>query len=154
MPPLPRLPPGLTAIDAGRWGLWLLGKRSHIRYLKRTVTPARIRGHGLVHDMMQALMPWSVEEYPGYRKGLAFWCGVKVRTVEDWLYGKRPIPSKHAVTLAAIARTRAEQLNAVAAELEAYAAGRGSTGQLHAATWRRVRPALRRWKGSSDDGEV
>lgn len=121
MPDLERLPTGLDPVTAGRFGLWLLGKRAQHRAAKRRLTPSRVYGSALVARFAALTMPWTVEEYPGYRRFAAALCGVAVATADRWLYGNRRLPAKHARTLAALCRTKAEQYAALAADFEAHA---------------------------------
>lgn len=115
------LPPGLDPVAAGRFGLWLLGKRSHQRALKRRVTGTSVRGTAMAGRLVALLLPWTVDEYPGAKRFTAAICGVSQRTVERWFWSDVRLPPKHAATLAALCRSRAEQFAALADELEARA---------------------------------
>lgn len=70
---------------------------------------------------MTLLVPWTIEEYPGYRKFMASLCDVKVATSDQWLYGARNLPRKHARRFAEVCRQRAEAFAALAEEFEALA---------------------------------
>jgi hypothetical protein len=43
------LPPGLDPVTAGRFGLWLLGKRNHFRAMRRSVSASRVSAVVLQH---------------------------------------------------------------------------------------------------------
>ena len=111
----------MTPVQAGRLGLWLLGKRSHNKALRRTVSAKHVPTGGVVDKLQALVAPWQVYEYPGFRKILGAWTGVSWKTAKEWLYGKRALPRKHAATLAAIAEQRAAEFAALAAELRAIA---------------------------------
>ncbi len=115
------LPEGLDPVTAGRYGLWLLGVRSHNRALKRTISPKRVWGYGPLHRLATLLSPWTIEEYPGYRRFMASLCGVAIRTSDRWFYGADRLPRKHARRLAAICVERAAAYEALAKEFEAWA---------------------------------
>ena len=112
------LPPGLDPVTAGRWGLWLLGNRSHRRAQQRTVSASRVPGCGACDRFLYLLAPWRYNEYPGRMQILAETLGVRRTTVRDYLY--RPalkLPERHRVTLERIARERAAAWLALADEL-------------------------------------
>src|SRR6202022_4813473 len=44
-------PPGLDPVTAGRFGLWLLGKRNHFRAMRRSVSASRVSGCGLAASL-------------------------------------------------------------------------------------------------------
>ena len=115
------LPPGLDPVTAGRFGLWLLGRRSHERALKRRSSPSRVFGYGIIQRLATLIAPWTVEEYPGYRRFLADLCGVNIRTSDDWLYGAQSLPRIHARRLSTLSRERGEALLAISEELATWA---------------------------------
>ena len=114
---LPPLPPGLDPVQAGRFGLWLLGQRSHRRALSRTVSVSRVPNARIASRFLYLFVPWKVHEYPGGHQVLAELCGVKRHTVRDWLYTSRPIPERHRETLERICRERGLAFLALADEL-------------------------------------
>jgi hypothetical protein len=135
------LPPGVSPIDAGRAMMWLWGKRNQHAASKRRVSGTSVYGVKLASRVVALILPWRVEEYPGGIRWLAGVCGVRERVPEPWLYGKSgQLPPKHAATLAAICRTRAEQFAALADELEARAVEkpRSSRGEAKARRERRL----------------
>ena len=117
----PRLPPGVSPITAGRLGLWYLGLISHQRAIKRTVSPRGALGYGLVNQLANLVAPWTIEEYPGYRRFLSSLCGVAMKTSDRWLYGCDRLPRKHAARLGALCRERAAAFEALASEFEEWA---------------------------------
>lgn len=116
----PDLPPGLDPVQAGRFGLWLLGKRSHARALKRSVTASGVPGAGLAQRALSLIAPWRIAEYPGYLRILASICGVSTKTAEEWLYRDLVLPEKHARTLLALSETRERQFAELSAALRVH----------------------------------
>src|SRR5262249_1935833 len=88
------LPPGLDPVQAGRFGLWLWGRREHSRRLERSIFLTRVQDR---HDStvcwrgMSALLPWRVAHYPSLHRGLAELLGVSVRSARSYLW-QREIP--------------------------------------------------------------
>lgn len=117
MPGFQQLPPGLDPVTAGRFGLWLLGKRSHARAQKRTYRAVGVRGISVTGRLVNLILPWTVEEYPGYLRVLAEICGVSIRTVPHWINGTRPLPLKHCHTLLRIAEQHELDARLIAEEL-------------------------------------
>ncbi len=124
-----RLPDGLNPVQAGRFGLWLLGIRSHHRALKRSAIPDREPGCGIAHRFADLIVPWSVERYPGRSRFLADLCGVKTRTADDWFYRPHHIGARHLRFFHRFALERiaawtafAEEVGRLADEAEARAA--------------------------------
>jgi hypothetical protein len=114
----PQLPPGLTPVQAGRFGLWMLGQRSHRRALQRTVSVSRVPRGGLCDQFIHLYAPWTVNEYPGRKQILAELLGVKRSTVRDYLYRSTPrLPEKHRATLERLCRERGLAFLALADEL-------------------------------------
>lgn len=122
--PAPQLPTGLDPVTAGRFGLWLLGKRSHARAQRRSVSASRVPGCGIAHRFVALIAPWSVHEYPGRDRILPALCEVSIETARDWLYRDRMLPPKHARRMAEIARQRAVEFEDVAKALDQHAAER------------------------------
>lgn len=65
---------------------------------------------------MHLFVPWTIHEYPGPKRLLAEWLGVKRSTVDNYLY-KDKLPAKHALTLERICRERAAAFLALADDL-------------------------------------
>lgn len=116
------LPPGLDPVTAGRFGLWLLGQRSHRKALKRTFFVKRVRPASLQERFVRLIAPWRIEEYPGCDRVLPALCGVAHSTARAWLWSDKRLPRRHALTLAAICDARAAEFAALAVELRAHAA--------------------------------
>ena len=95
-----RLPQGLDPVTAGRFGLWLLGKRASVAASKRVAFPPRRDSVGSVATAVRAWLPWAIVEYPGRARWLAALCGVQTETARSWLYRGRRMPTKHADKLA------------------------------------------------------
>ena len=94
------LPPGLSPVDAGRLGLWLLGKRNHHAALKRTVHNRREYKPGLVGLWCGIAAPWRAQEYPGPYRLLAHVCGVSLSTAETWCARPSDLPARRALAMA------------------------------------------------------
>lgn len=118
------LPFGLDPVTAGRFGLWLLGKRNHLRAQRRSVSASRVPGSGLAQRFLSLTAPWTVEEYPGRRRLLAELCGVSVATTDDWLYREQRLPPRHARRLERIAALREAAWGQLRDDLAKHAAER------------------------------
>jgi hypothetical protein len=93
------LPPGLSPVEAGRIGLWLLGKRNQRAAIRRRRNTFRAYGPALINRFTRIVCPWLACEYPGAEFFISRLCGVSPRTVEGWIRG-RSLSSRHARTLA------------------------------------------------------
>ena len=115
------LPPGLDAVTAGRFGLWLLGQRNHRAALRRRRHEQRVYRPNALGRFAGLVCPWFVRSYPGAEVLISRICGVTEGTAEQRLCGQT-LPSHQARTLA----DYVERFDgpAVARELRAYAAER------------------------------
>jgi hypothetical protein len=112
------LPPGLSPILAGRYGLWLVSRRSHRAALRRTAFPKRVwRKPNFANRFTDVILPWSCAEYPGASLWLAQYLGVTPATARHWLYGKG-IPARHALRLPNHLRAYAVSALRLAEEME------------------------------------
>lgn len=122
----PPLPPGLTPVQAGRLGLWLLGKRKHLRAQRRNYHANRaLRGNRqhLARRWVGLVCRWSVDEYPGWIRGFASALGLNYPTAKTTLYrSDRTLPVRHAVRLLELGRQYEAEWRALNADLEAYVA--------------------------------
>ena len=85
------LPAGLDPVSAGRFGLWLLGKRASAARQRRIPFPRRVaRGHA--GPVAATVWPWHVHQYPGAAVMLSAICGVSLGTARHWLKGSRMSP--------------------------------------------------------------
>lgn len=112
------LPAGLDPVRVGRYGLWLMGLRSHRAAALRVPFPVRVKQRSFADRVAALLVPWRIHEYPGAYRFIGALCGVSKNTARGWLYGK-PIPGKHAERLAAYLEQHASQCEALARELRA-----------------------------------
>lgn len=117
-----QLPPGLDPVRAGRWGLWLLGQRSHRRSLLRTVSSRRVSTGAPGDRFLSLFAPWSIHEYPGRWQIMAELLGISRHSARRYCYSKR-LPAKHAATLERICRDRAAAFLALADELAGKSQG-------------------------------
>jgi hypothetical protein len=119
------LPHGLTPVDAGRLGLWLLGQRNHRRAVKRRERRYRTRVYpigGLVARWARICAPWYAYEYPGAEILLMRVCGISEATAED-LLARSDASGRLSVRNARKLADYVERFDgpAVARELRAYA---------------------------------
>jgi hypothetical protein len=117
------LPPGLSPVEAGRFGLWLLGQRKQRAAQKRRASKGwRVYSRYELGRFCAMAAPWRVAEYQSGETLVARLCGVAEQSVVSWMYTPDRLPAKHARTLAAYIR----QFDgpALARELEAYADAR------------------------------
>ena len=114
-----RLPRGLSPVTAGRFGLWLLGRRASAAAEKRDAFPHRRASSVIANRATRALLPWYVSEYPGAARWLGALCGVGNGTARNWLSGSRRMPSRHAATLATYLENVAAILQLRALEIRA-----------------------------------
>jgi hypothetical protein len=118
------LPIGLSPVDAGRLGLWLLGKRNHRAAARRRVHPSRAYPDTLVGRWCSICAPWKAQEYPGPRRLLAALCGVSPLYARRWIGGKVPLPAQNALRLADYLETRVERAQALIRDLREHARNR------------------------------
>ena len=120
------LPPGLDPVQAGRFGLWLLGQREHNRALERDITAVRVwdsRDEGrLAYMGASAILPWRVNRYPALHKGLADILGVSVRVARGYLWERSRFPVMHALRLADFLAADIARKQEAERALRAYAA--------------------------------
>jgi len=133
--PSPHLPPGLDPVSAGRWGLWLLGKRSQAAAKKRFLHVAPVGGDNISGRLLRLICPWSIAEYPGWQRTYSGLLGLKIGTAQVYLYSPRPLPVKHIRRIAEISREREAAFRALAEDAEAYAAERERTMKPQGLPW-------------------
>lgn len=127
MPQMQPLPPGLSPVQAGRFGLWLMGRLNHVRARRRTLSASRTHGRGareLSKRFITLLLPWKIYEYPGHAQAMSEICGVARDTARQWFYKRDLLPAKHARKLERMAREKASEWAAVADELAGYASAK------------------------------
>jgi hypothetical protein len=120
------LPPGMTPVEAGRIGLWLMGQRNQRAASRRRALPSRVYGRSLADRFRGLITPWLVHEYPGTLVLMADvlmaeLCGVKPDTARNWCKRGHRLPPHQARRMAGYLRTRAAEELALADELEAMA---------------------------------
>jgi len=120
---MPPLPPGWSAVDVGRVGLWLLSRRSHRAAQKRIAFPARVRSGTRAQDFARLILPWHAYEYPGATRFLAGLLGIKASYAKNLLKPSwgRKLPVQHARRLAQYLEGHASACDALAHELRQYA---------------------------------
>src|SRR5215831_14841354 len=118
---MPTLPRGLDPVSAGRFGLWLLSRRSHRAARRRVAFTNRVWHSSTWGNRFERLItPWRIFEYPGTSAMLAQLCGVSRSTARGWIYGKR-LPVRHALRLSHNLMAHAAQCEALGRELRSYA---------------------------------
>lgn len=119
---MPPLPPGLTPVAAGRWGLWLLSRRSYRAAQRRRWLPSRAWPQDtLARRWVHLITPWAIPEYPGAVRALAGVLGVSVGSAHRYLKADSDIPKKHYLKVALHLDAHASQCMALAQELHALA---------------------------------
>jgi len=117
------LPAGLSPVEAGRLGLWLLSRRSHNAAQRRIAFPSRGGRRELIHRWCALIVPWKIYEYPGAERMLATLCDISPASAHQYLkasWGNK-LPRVHARRLAQYLESHASQCDALARELRAYA---------------------------------
>src|SRR5271165_3506025 len=87
----PKLPRGLDPVTAGRFGLWLLGKRQHMRARRRNSCPATYAPRSIVDRVVALVWRWTVAEYPGMHRGLGDLLGLTAGSARHLMAGRRPL---------------------------------------------------------------
>jgi hypothetical protein len=120
------LPPGLSPVEAGRFGLWLLARRSHRAKQKRVAFPERAWPQTLVWRWVRLITPWRVYEYPGAAVVISSLCGIAPSYAWNLLKPSwaDKLPPRHARRLADYLEGHASECEALARELRAYAQNR------------------------------
>lgn len=115
------LPPGLTPVEAGRIGLWLLGKRKQrqAQAARESAFFLRAFGPSFAGRFCAIVTPWKMGSYMRGEFLLARLCAVSERRAEAWLSTRLMLPARHARTMA----DYVERFDGVglARELRAYA---------------------------------
>jgi hypothetical protein len=115
------LPPGITPVEAGRLGLWLLGQRNHRAASRRRASPSRVYNRSLADRFRGLITPWRVYEYPGTLAFMAELCGVGVDTARNWCKRGYRLPPHQAREMARYLRIHVAEELALADALEAAA---------------------------------
>lgn len=103
---------------------WVLGRRHHLRALKRKAHPTPINEfRSFAERQLRLLVPWTLYEYPGLTRFAAAIFGVASETARKIIDGNKPLPFKQAATLADILEERGRAYLKAAEECRAYAAG-------------------------------
>jgi hypothetical protein len=123
---MPTLPRGLDPVSAGRFGLWLLSRRSHRAKQRRVAFPARVWPQTLVWRWVRLISPWRCHEYPGAAVVISSLCEIAPSYAWNLLKPSwaSKLPPRHAHRLAAYLEAHAAESEALARELRAYAQDR------------------------------
>jgi hypothetical protein len=118
----PRLPQGLSPVQAGRLGLWLLGNRAQKAAAKRIAFPPVCPVTAPITRRYASLMVrWRICEYPGAARFLSALLGIAPSYARNLLKPSGVLRAHHALRLAESLDYHASQCDALAAELRAYA---------------------------------
>ena len=117
------MPSGLSVVDAGRIGLWLLSRRSHRAKQRRVAFPDRVWPQTLVLRWVRMIAPWRVYEYPGAAVVISSLCGIAPSYAWNLLKPSwaNKLPPQHARKLAEYLEGHASECEALAHELRSYA---------------------------------
>jgi hypothetical protein len=102
-------------------------RHNHLKRHVRTFAPPPLTGRNtLVERAVRWILPWTVRNYPGVRRGMVQLFGSRVTysAVKGWRTGRRHMSAAYVEVLAHSIRCRAEQGLALAQELDDYAAKR------------------------------
>ena len=124
----------MNPVEAGRFGLWLLGQRNRRAASRRRALPSRVYDKSLADRFRGLITPWRVYEYPGTIVLMAQLCSVGVGTARTWCNRGYQLAPHQARRMAGYLRTRAAEELALAGELEAAAKEQEllrSTGRLN-----------------------
>jgi hypothetical protein len=116
------LPAGVTPVQAGRFGLWLLGKRNQAKAARRRGIVTRAYTRSRLDALSGLTVPWTVNEYPGAYRFFSEILGVSRQSVKRWLASDHGLPRKQALRLSSLCRDRAAAFAALADEFAAIAA--------------------------------
>jgi hypothetical protein len=100
------------------------GLRNHLRRGPRTFAPPPLTGRETVCERAARwILPWTVRNYPGVRRGLVELMGMHVTysAIKGWRTGRRPLPRWAAETMATTIRARCRKGLELAAELDDWA---------------------------------
>ncbi len=140
----PPLPPGLSPILAGRYGLWLLSRRSHRAALRRTAFVSRVRNRSLADRYWGLVCPWRVYEYPGGAQFIAALFGISRHYARDLCTGGKRLPVQHARRLMTDLEGRIASMEALRVELREYVRRIECDRAMH--PHRGYENGLRRWR--------
>jgi len=116
------LPNGLSPVETGRLGLWLLGQRNRRAAARRRASPTRVYPDTLVGRWCSLRVPWKAQEYPGPRRLLAELCGaVSPMHARRWISGERLLPAPYARLLAYDLERWVDQAQRLIHDLKEYA---------------------------------
>jgi hypothetical protein len=130
------------------------GPHNHLRRSSRTFAPPPLTGRNTLCERAASwILPWTVRNYPGVRRGLVELMGMHVTysAIKGWRTGRRPLPRWAADWMAATIRARCRKGEELAAELEQWARQRARLEDERRELKRRQLNAVR-WQGLSAGG--
>jgi hypothetical protein len=98
------------------------GPRNHLRHGARAFAPPSLGRDTLCERAARWILPWTVRNYPGLRRGLVELMGTHVTysAIKGYRTGRRPLPRWVADWMAATIRARCSKGMALAAELDEW----------------------------------
>ena len=100
-------------------------RRGYAQFHRRALAPPNLTGrYTLSERALTWLLPWTVRNYPGLRRGLVqlFGLHVSYSAIKGWRTGRRNMPDWAAATLANMIEARCRTGTDIVAELRAYRA--------------------------------
>ena len=154
--PSPKLPRGLDPLTAGRWGLWLLGRRQHMRARLRNSCPPIYGPRSLADRAVALLWRWEVVQYPGKHRGLADLLGITHDSARHLMAGRRALTARNAERLASVLESDLAERRAVIDELRRHAAEHDARVKLARAEciWRARAPFRERQRARMEAEEA
>jgi hypothetical protein len=123
------------------------GQPNHVKPSARTFAPPPLTGRDTLGERaVRWILPWTVRNYPGVRRGMVEVLGrhVTYSAVKGWRVGRRPMPAWAAQILAHTIQTRCRAGADLAAELEQWAQHRAQIEAERQEIRRRQFSAVRR----------
>jgi hypothetical protein len=128
------------------------GPHNHLRRSSRTFAPPPLTGRNtLCERAARWILPWTVRNYPGVRRGLVELMGMHVTysAIKGWRTGRRPLSRWAADTMASTIRARCRKGLELAAELDEWARQRARIEDERRESKRRQLNAIRGRSGTA-----
>ena len=125
------------------------GPRNHLQANSRTFAPPPLTGRNTLGERaVRWILPWTVRNYPGVRRGMVELLGRRVTysAIKGWRVGRRPMPAWVASVVADSICERCRAGTDLAAELKEWARHRAQIEAERPENRRRQFDAVR-WRG-------
>ena len=126
---------------------FVIVQHNHIKRHVRTLAPPPLTGRNtLVERAVRRILPWTVRNYPGVRRGMVQLLGnhVTYSAIKGWRTGRRHMSAAYVEVFAHSIRSRAERGLALAQELEQWAQHRRQEEDARREVRRRIFGAMAR----------